>query len=389
MMLQQTAATARFSCLGDQCPDTCCKGWGMQLTQETLALYQKKAPELLEAVTSGEANHIMRRDPVTDYCVKLEGGLCGIHKQYGDGFLGDACHFYPRVTRSLGERVMMTLSPSCPEAARLMVMQEGAFAFMPRSDIRVPYSLKNYLPAELNADQAMALHQACLDVAADASVTPERTLMRLSTVARALALQPVGRWPEAFGFYVRMADGRLPAPEHAVTDPFHLLQALAGLIGAANATHRDALMQTVRHMETALGATIDWSTRGIGLSDNAAQACVRMLHGYRAHEPAMQTILRRYLQSQLSLSLFPFSGLGDSLEQRITIIGIRFATVKLALMAEINAAEGMPAETEIIRAIYSISRFMDHLADPALSLKIYEETGWTREPRLRALVGDA
>jgi hypothetical protein len=114
-----------------------------------------------------------------------------------------------------------------------------------------------------------------------------------------------------------------------------------------------------------------------------------MLHAYKPHEAACQPILRRYLQAQMALALFPFAGLGTTLEQRITIIGVRFATIKLALMAEIVRAGGMPAEAEIIRAIYSISRFLDHLADPTLSLSIYQETGWIREARLRALVCDS
>src|SRR5690349_1055310 len=101
-----TKSLSAFSCLGDKCADTCCQGWSMQVDDVTLARYRKDAPELLGAVeASQEAPWIMRKDPATNFCVKLEGGLCGIHKQYGDAFLSDACHFYPRVTRALGESV--------------------------------------------------------------------------------------------------------------------------------------------------------------------------------------------------------------------------------------------------------------------------------------------
>src|ERR1043165_3275808 len=109
----QTNAVARFSCLGADCPDTCCGGWGMQLTQETLEKYKQEAPELVDAVTSGEAELIMRRDPVTDTCVKFEQGWCSIHRDYGDAFLGDACHFFPRITRALGATILTTATLSC------------------------------------------------------------------------------------------------------------------------------------------------------------------------------------------------------------------------------------------------------------------------------------
>src|SRR5579871_6894344 len=95
------AFLARFSCLGADCEDTCCKGWGMQLDNATYERYRARSPELLEAVSGEEGQRIMRRDPKTDFCVKFDGGLCGIQKQHGENFLGDACYFYPRVTRRL------------------------------------------------------------------------------------------------------------------------------------------------------------------------------------------------------------------------------------------------------------------------------------------------
>ena len=76
----------------------------MQMDAVTLERYREKAPELLAAVESEpDGSHIMRKDPATGFCVKLEGGLCGIHKTHGETFLGDACYFYPRVTRALGD----------------------------------------------------------------------------------------------------------------------------------------------------------------------------------------------------------------------------------------------------------------------------------------------
>lgn len=41
----------------------------------------------------------------------------------------------------------------------------------------------------------------------------------------------------------------------------------------------------------------------------------------------------------------------------------------------------------MVEIIQILSRFCDHLADATLSLKIYSETGWVRESRLRAIVG--
>ena len=74
MQLERWALLEKFQCLGDACPDTCCQGWGMQVDKAHIDLYAAKAPELLSAVTSGEADYVMRRDPATDHCIKFDQG---------------------------------------------------------------------------------------------------------------------------------------------------------------------------------------------------------------------------------------------------------------------------------------------------------------------------
>lgn len=384
----QTQATARFTCLGDKCPDTCCKGWGMQLTQETVDLYKARAPELLDAVDSGEAEFIMKRDAATDYCVKFDAGWCAIHRDYGPEFLGDACHFYPRITRALNDTVFTTAAISCPEMVRLMLLEEGGFALAPREELRVPFSLKNYLPEGLTPEQAMEVHQKFLDEAGSDARSAENNLMRVSAVAQALAVQSVAQWPQAAEFYFKIAEGRIPQAEAQAADMFNLLHALMGLVSASKATSRAPLMETIAVIADALGVTLDWETRGIHLAPDAMERGVKLLAHWRTHGAALQPMLRRYVQAQMSQAFFPFAGLGNTIPERTSIIGVRFATVKLALMAESVKAGGLPTEETIIRVVHSLSRFLDHLADPALSLSIYGETGWLREPRLRALIGD-
>jgi lysine-N-methylase len=379
----QTRAVERFQCLGGECPDTCCQGWGMQLTRETVALYQKEAPELMDAVTSGEAEFIMRRDPQTDQCVKLEGGWCGIHRARGDRFLGDACHFFPRITRALGETVHTTAAISCPETARLMLYSEDGFATTDREDIRAPYSLKDYLPEGMSAEQALAIHDAFLDVAGDPSRSPQRNLMCIGAIARAIALQPVAAWADAVPLYAMLAEGRLPAPQPVATDIFNLVHATHGL-AMATAAPRARLLSLIHAMADSVGASFD-AAGNLQLAPDAAQRAIKCIHHMQAQEPVLGTVLRRYLQAQVSQAFLPFAGFGATLVDRATILGVRFATIRLGL-----ATLGLePAPNEVAELVATLARFTDHLGDPTLSLRIYEETGWVREARLRALVGDA
>ena len=376
----QTQAVEKFSCLGADCPDTCCKGWGMQLTTETVAKYRAEAPELLEAVTSGEAEFIMKRDPVSDQCVKFDQGWCGIHRAYGEEFLGDACHFFPRITRALGTTVITSAALSCPETARLMLYTDDGLALGPRSEMRVPYSLRNYLPAEISDEQALVIHAAFLALVGDETVSAGQGLMRVSAVARAIEMQPMNAWADAVPLYAMMADSRIPAAEDAPADLFNLVHALRGLVMASPAP-RARLTDRITAIADALGMTFDVAG-GLSLAPDASERGVRVLAHLRAQSAALEPVMRRYVQAQLSQALFPFAGFGGTLSERVTIMGVRFAQTRL-LLATLPTT---PSEAELIGVIQTLSRFNDHLADPTLSLQIFQETGWIRESRLRAIV---
>lgn len=378
----QTRAVADFSCLGDRCPDTCCKGWGMQVAPENIRKWEREAPELLATVTSGEAEFVMKRDAATDNCLQFDAGWCGLQQRYGSDFLGDACHFYPRINRALSDTVFTSIALSCPEAARLMLYGDAPFTTTGRDALRQPFFLTNYLPETVDAEAALATHQSFIEEAGRAESTAERNLMRLSTVARALEHMATAQWHDAARFYFTMADGRLPQPEAQAHDWIHLVQACTGLVLASQATNRPKLMALLARMQEAVGIHID-AAGTMQVMPDAAQRGVALAHRAREWQETLQPLLKRYLQAQISQALFPYAGLGSNLTERLTIIAIRFATLKLALLA----GEGTQEAT--VETTYLLSRFMDHLADPALSLSIYRETGWVREARLRGLLGDA
>jgi lysine-N-methylase len=362
----------------------------MQLDTATQERYRAHAPALLDSVAGAGESAIMKRDPKTDYCVKFEGGLCGIQRDHGELFLGDACYFYPRSARALGDVRTMTATLSCPEIARLALLQgDDAFADTEIPIDRMPLSLTDYLPGTLNSAQAMAIHRAFLAAALDDRAAPERNAMHLFTAATSLSRITATAWQGAVPFYLQHADASLLPPEPRDTDPVYLLQALCGLVAAAKYVHHVRLMHTIRDMEQALHVTIRWDTLAIAALPDSAHASASLHQRWeREWKARYAPMLRRYLAMQVSLAAFPFAGFGHTLPQRAAVIGIRFATVRLALMSVLQATSGAPAESDVIRAVQSISRFLDHLAEADFSIKIYEETGWLQQTRLRGLLGD-
>jgi hypothetical protein len=360
----------------------------MQLSPETVSLYKTKAPELLDSVTSGEAEFIMKRDEKTDYCVQFDKGWCGVQKKYGTEFLGDACHFFPRSTRALGDINVMSMALSCPESARMMLFEENAFVYREADIARLPHSLKNYATDGLSGELAFNVHEMFVEAMGNTLHSAEHLMAMLSSIARGLDVQPLAQWEAATGFYLRTVEGRLLPAEPSAVDMFNLVNALQGLVAAAKATERPRLMAVIDTMCEVMGLTLEWDNLTMMMHQDASERGIRALAHWKKQSDYYQPIVRRYLQAQMRLHLFPFAGLGASLTERVTILGVRFATVRLALICAACKAEEPLTADDVVRVVQPISRFMDHLADPTLSLSIYQETGWVREQRLRALVGD-
>ncbi len=386
-VILQTRLLDSFECLGNECDDTCCKGWGMQLDEETYQRYKQQAPELLDAVTSGEAKYIMKRDATTDYCVKFDNGWCAIHKQYGTEFLGDACHFFPRVTRKIGDKIIQTASMSCPEIARRVLFNSNNFTNYETQCTRIPFSIRDYLPTEITSSQALQIHDAFLQAANDKTSSAEHIICRMLTVAESMKAIAVKNWPEAVAFYFRTADNMLPPAETNAADPFNCLHALVGLLKATRKSPaRQRLDTVITTMQKALMVEFD-SDNKMSLSADSSNNYQQICTMWQEEEIKWQPALRRWLQSQLSVAFIPFAGLGNDLPEKIVIIAVRLASLKLALMSYLFIHEKL-TDDDAILIVQSLARFMDHLADPTLSLQIYEETGWMRAGRLRGLLGD-
>lgn len=385
--LLRTRVLSQFTCLGDKCEDTCCQGWSMQVDDATYNRYSKEASELLDAVESAkEAPHIMRKN-ASGFCVKFDGGLCGIHKEKGDRFLGDACHFYPRVTRKLGDQVLMTATMSCPEITRLALSTDDALGMDSAAIDRLPESLRDYLPEGLSPADALAVHKAFVDAASDKSAGVEQIFLRIASVARSLELVDRKSWPSAVVFYLKHADGRIPPAEINLPDPFNLAHALCGLIVTVHKIPSPRLLTTLDEMEKALAFSLDWQNVQIKTTDESLPSYQRVRALWQQEGAARYAdVLRRWLQMQLSLTLFPYAGQGASLSERITLIGVRLATIKLALMCSCSIHGTVLPQDVVIRILQSLSRFMDHLGDPSFSLRIYKETGWIQEARMRGLL---
>jgi lysine-N-methylase len=129
--VRQPKSFDRFRCIGADCEDTCCVGWGVLVDQATYEKYQnlsgqriagKELSSLVEinpARTSSKDYAKFRLDNAG--CPALHEGLCSIQQTLGEPYIPDLCSTYPRVLTQIGGVMEKSLHLSCPEAARLVL----------------------------------------------------------------------------------------------------------------------------------------------------------------------------------------------------------------------------------------------------------------------------
>ena len=121
--------TEDFSCLAGSCPDTCCKDWEIILDEDAISRYQKMPGVLGEqvraAMTQTDEGETMWRLENGHCALLREDGLCPLQCTYGEAALCRTCRAHPRFYEEYGATRELTLSASCPAAARLLLAHEA------------------------------------------------------------------------------------------------------------------------------------------------------------------------------------------------------------------------------------------------------------------------
>lgn len=126
----------QFHCTGAQCEDTCCSGWWNvsidrdtytkyeQITQPELAPLFKLALARSSQPDTGEDSNFgyMRMKPDGGCYFLQSDHLCSIHSRLGLSALSNSCRLYPRYLNRFGSQQENSLGISCPEAARLVLL---------------------------------------------------------------------------------------------------------------------------------------------------------------------------------------------------------------------------------------------------------------------------
>src|SRR5690606_15413474 len=130
----------QFSCIGSNCEDTCCQGWRVSVDQATYRAYrQVRHPELRPLLDKAVKRNRSNPSPQNYARIVMDEngkcpllsteGLCRVHAELGENYLCTTCAVYPRIHHIVDGVLERSLTLSCPEAARLALLNPDPMEF--------------------------------------------------------------------------------------------------------------------------------------------------------------------------------------------------------------------------------------------------------------------
>ena len=122
-----------FKCTASKCTDTCCAGWEIIIDDETYKHYSNVCGEFGERLRSnltlyedGEPGFVLKNDNCPFFNTN---NLCDIYTELGEDYLCYTCKTYPRFIEEYSNLREIGISLSCPEAARLILLDSKPITF--------------------------------------------------------------------------------------------------------------------------------------------------------------------------------------------------------------------------------------------------------------------
>ena len=123
-----------FECVGSECPDTCCAGWGITIDPKTAKYYDSVPGEFgdrLREYTKEVGHKRFFTLNEEGRCPFLnDRNLCSVYLTLGPDKMGYTCKVFPRHTFVMDDLLLNYLSFACPETIRLYFSDEESMTFL-------------------------------------------------------------------------------------------------------------------------------------------------------------------------------------------------------------------------------------------------------------------
>ena len=112
-----------FACIADKCEDTCCAGWQIVIDKKSLNKYRNLKSDYRKTVWKkiNWLSGTFKQDKEKRCAFLNDCNLCELYLHEGEGSFCKTCHLYPRHIEEFEGVREISLSISCPEAARILM----------------------------------------------------------------------------------------------------------------------------------------------------------------------------------------------------------------------------------------------------------------------------
>ena len=126
----------KFKCIGGECEDNCCAaGWQITIDDESLEKYETMEGEIGVCLRNSIDWENGMFEQFEHKCALLnENGLCDVYCDAGEDKMCILCQRYPRHYEEFENVREISLSVSCPEAAKIVLGNRGKVGFYTETD---------------------------------------------------------------------------------------------------------------------------------------------------------------------------------------------------------------------------------------------------------------
>lgn len=369
----------QFSCIGSSCEDSCCVGWRVNIDEETYKKYnrvreQELAPLLEKKVTRNRSNassqnYAKIKMNQNGSCTFLnEESLCQIQLKLGEDYLSNTCAIYPRVTNEVNGITERSATVSCPEIARLALLNPNGIEF---DEVGEPINTRMQLVKRLDVTDKKLANQPqkyfwelrifTIQVLQNRTYSLSERLIMLGTfiqkVEEYISSDQLDKVPQLIATYTTiMEEGSLKQSLYNVpsqpTVQMDLLKEIADQRfnqGIHSNRYRECYMEMLLGLKFISGTPFA----------EVAKTYPEVYEAY--YKPFMgehEYILENYLVNYVFKNMFPFGSLPSLFDEYVMLV-VHYSLIKLHLIGMSGHHKELTVDL-VVKLIQSFAKTVEH-----------------------------
>ncbi len=372
-----------FQCIGPRCEETCCSGWLVTIDLETFDRY-RSAPSgelrtLLDrhvqplpgaaAVPCGKRHAAIGMLPSGACPFLTSRSLCRIQSELGEQYLSRTCADYPRIPLTIDGLKEQTLMLSCPEAARLVLLNPNLELSSANDGHELTWDDKAGREAPIKAF-FWVIRDFTIRLVLNRKYALWQRLFLLGAFTRRLGAYARGEIALPFaefldGFSQAVKAGSLAAAMDGIAPDLELQLTMVVRLAAMHLENAPARTERLRELLREFaegighrpGAPLDLQ---IARYDAAWRECLEPFLANHEH------LLENYLVNQLFRGMYPFgpeSGDrpdGQAFAESYAGLVTRFALMKGMLIGVAGSRGSALTAGDVVRTVETVTRQFEH-----------------------------